>query len=134
MNDRTKPSAATGSVALLIATRKGAFILRSDPARRAWTTAGPMFFGAVENFERALQEIHADVKILIIRLRRVPFMDITGLQALEEAAHNLKQRGVRVVLCEASPRVRHKLERAGILALLGEGGYFPELGAAIKQA
>jgi len=99
-----------------------------------YSIEGPFFFGAVENFERALSATHGDPRLLVIRLRRVPFMDITGLQALEEAAHNLKQRGVRVVLCEASPRVRHKLERAGILALLGEGGYFPELGAAIKQA
>lgn len=39
--------APSGPVALLIATRKGAFILRSDKARRAWTTAGPMFFGHI---------------------------------------------------------------------------------------
>ncbi len=38
-------AAARGRVALLVATRKGAFIFRSDKARRAWKTAGPMFFG-----------------------------------------------------------------------------------------
>jgi len=38
---------ATGTVALLVATRKGAFILRSDKARRAWRTTGPMFFGQI---------------------------------------------------------------------------------------
>ncbi len=41
---RTSSSAA-GTVALLVATRKGAFIYRSDKARRAWRVAGPMFFG-----------------------------------------------------------------------------------------
>ena len=46
---------------------------------------GPFFFGAVENFEQALASTHTDPKALIIRLKRVPFMDITGLQALEEA-------------------------------------------------
>jgi len=39
--------AATGPVALLVATRKGAFVLKSDPARTAWSIAGPMFFGHV---------------------------------------------------------------------------------------
>ena len=39
------PKAATGPVALLVATRKGAFIYRSDKSRRAWRVAGPMFFG-----------------------------------------------------------------------------------------
>ena len=43
----SSPGAATGTVALLVATRKGAFIFRSDKARRAWRVAGPMFFGHV---------------------------------------------------------------------------------------
>ena len=43
----TPPAAATGSVALLVATRKGAFILKADKGRRAWKIAGPMFFGHI---------------------------------------------------------------------------------------
>ena len=46
-----------------------------------------------------------------MRLRRVPFIDITGMPALEEAVHDLGKRGVRVLLCEANARVRAKLER-----------------------
>ena len=38
---------AAGAVALLVATRKGAFIYRSDKARRAWRVAGPTFFGQI---------------------------------------------------------------------------------------
>lgn len=41
------PKPAIGAVALLVSTRKGAFILRSDKARRTWRTAGPMFFGHI---------------------------------------------------------------------------------------
>ena len=41
------PTAATGAVALLVATRKGAFILKADKIRRAWKIAGPMFFGHI---------------------------------------------------------------------------------------
>ena len=44
---KSPPAAARGPVALLVATRKGAFILKSDPARRAWRIAGPHFFGHV---------------------------------------------------------------------------------------
>ena len=48
MNSPTTPTAAAaGCVALLIATRKGAFILTSDAARRAWAIGGPMFFGHI---------------------------------------------------------------------------------------
>ena len=95
---------------------------------------GPFFFGAVENFEQAMLETHLDPRLLIIRLKRVPFMDITGLQALEEAVQNLKHRGVAVALCEANPRVRHKLLRAGLLELLGKDRYFETFATALKAA
>ena len=43
----TSPHPATGSVALLIGTRKGAFILRGDPTRRTWKLSAPMFLGHI---------------------------------------------------------------------------------------
>ncbi|HSW12439.1 MAG TPA: SulP family inorganic anion transporter, partial [Solimonas sp.] len=76
---------------------------------------GPFFFGAVETLEQALAQTRSDPRCIVIRLGRVPFMDITGLQTLEEAIHNLERRGVRVLLCEANPRVLRKLARTGIV-------------------
>ncbi len=76
---------------------------------------GPLFFGAVENLERALLSTHTDPKTLVIRLRLVPFMDITGIQTLENVIVKLARRGIQVVICEANTRVRHKLEKAGVL-------------------
>ena len=96
--------------------------------------AGPMFFGAVENFERALVQTHMDPKTLIIRLRRVPFMDITGIQILEEAIHKLRQRGIRGILSEANQRVLTKLERAGVINESSTEDYFDNLIEAIKTA
>ena len=81
---------------------------------------GPMFFGAVENLERALLHTHTDPAALVIRLRRVPFVDITGIQSLQEAIEQLQRRGVRTLLCEANPRVRSKLVTAGIFETLPE--------------
>ncbi|MFM9107437.1 MAG: SulP family inorganic anion transporter, partial [Chloroflexota bacterium] len=80
---------------------------------------GPLFFAAVEPFERALAETHTDPAAVIIRLGRAPFMDITGLQALRDAIADLQRRGVRVIVCEANDRVRMKLDRAGVLELIG---------------
>jgi SulP family sulfate permease len=99
----------------------------------AYAIDGPFFFGAVENFEQVLAEIHLDPKFLIVRLKRVPFMDITGLQALEEAIENLRRRGVSVVLCEANPRVRKKLLRTGILEKLGADRYFETFAATLES-
>jgi SulP family sulfate permease len=76
---------------------------------------GPFFFGAVESLERALHAAHSDPRCIIIRLNQVPFMDITGIQALEEASGNLRRRGVRVLLCEARANVLRKLVRSGLV-------------------
>ena len=76
---------------------------------------GPMFFGAIENLERVLLQTHTDPQLLILRLRRVPFMDITGIQSLQSVLETLRKRGVRVILCEANPRVLSKLKTAQVI-------------------
>ncbi len=110
----------------------GGFI-KLPPGVLVYAIEGPFFFGAVENFERALMYTHTDPRLLILRLRRVPFVDITGLQTLEEVIQKLKKRGVSVVLCEANPRVKAKLEKAELLMLAGEGGYFETFAAALAH-
>jgi SulP family sulfate permease len=91
-----------------------------------FTIEGPFFFGAVENLEHALACTHTDPKRLIIRLRWVPFIDITGIQALEDAIRGLQARKIAVVLTEANQRVKTKLAKAGILDLVGD--HHPERG------
>jgi SulP family sulfate permease len=76
---------------------------------------GPLFFGAVERFARVLAQSRTDPRWMIIRLGRVPFMDATGLQTLQEVVEKLTHRGVNVVLTEANPRVLTKLQRMGIV-------------------
>ena len=78
--------------------------------------AGPMFFGAVEKFQRALLETHTLPQVLILRLDRVPFIDITGIQTLEQVMHELERKKITVLLCEASPRVLAKLQAAKLLS------------------
>ena len=93
------------------------------PGMMVYEIAGPMFFGAVENFERALLQTHTDPKALIIRLRRVPFMDITGIQTLEAVIAKLRRRGIRVVLSEANTRVLGKLRKAGVVGTADASDY-----------
>ncbi|MBK6469290.1 MAG: STAS domain-containing protein [Betaproteobacteria bacterium] len=96
--------------------------------------AGPMFFGAVENFERALLQTHTDPKTLIVRLRRVPFMDITGIQMLEEVTAKLRRRGVKVLLCEANARVLGKLRKAGVITTGPSETYADQFGDVLRMA
>ena len=95
-----------------------------------YSIEGPFFFGAAESFEHVLNETHTDPRILIIRLGRVPFIDMTGLQALEDAIKALKKRHVEVILCEAKPIIKKELQKAGLIEQTGQY-YFQELGEAL---
>ncbi len=96
-----------------------------------FTVEGPFFFGAVENFERALAGTHTDPQHLIIRLKWVPFIDITGLQTLEEVIGDLQKRGVNVMISGANSRVAGKLMKAGIIELIGEANHFTSFDDAV---
>jgi len=94
---------------------------------------GPFFFGAVENFERAIAQTHTDPRLLVIRLKRVPFMDISGIQTLEEVIGKFHKRHIQVILCEANTRVKKQLERAGIIASIGVDHYFDAFSEALSH-
>lgn len=96
-----------------------------------YTIEGPLFFAAAETFERALAQTHTDPRLLVIRLNRVPFMDITGLQTLEEVIQQLHKRKIVVKLCEANPKVLAKLDKAGILQEIGAAHYHADFNAAL---
>lgn len=99
-----------------------------------YSVDGPFFFGVAETFENALSAIHADVKVLILRLGRVPFIDATGLQTLEEVVEKFHKRGTRILISEANARVSGKLERGGITAHLAPHGLLVDFPSAVKQA
>jgi len=108
-------------------------LMALPPGVLVYAIDGPFFFGAVGNFEQTLAQTHTDPRILVIRLRRVPFMDSTGLRTLEEAILNLEARGIRIILCEANKRVKEKIDRAGILAIIESEDYFDDFAAAIAR-
>ena len=93
---------------------------------------GPLFFGAVETLERTLLSTHTDPKVLVIRLRSVPFMDITGIQTLENVIAKLGKRGIKVVLCEASTRIQNKLKKVGVLGETSATRHAETLAEAVR--
>ncbi|HLT26823.1 MAG TPA: SulP family inorganic anion transporter [Zeimonas sp.] len=107
---------------------------RLPPGVLVYSIDGPFFFGAAENFERALASTRTDPQVLILRLGWVPFIDETGLQTLEEVIGDLRKRGVIVMLAGANPRVRAKLERAGLIDLVGRPHFFDDLADAIEAS
>lgn len=98
-----------------------------------YTLDGPFFFGAVENFERALGSAGRDPRVLVIYLRWVPFMDITGLLTLADVIEGFRKRGVTVLVAGANARVAGKLERAGIVDLVGTDHHYATLAEALAD-
>lgn len=92
---------------------------------------GPFFFGAVEKFQHTLAETHTDPKILILRMRWVPFIDITGIQTLDEVVTSLQRRHVKVMMSGANTEIIEKLEKAGLVAKIGKENCFKEFADAV---
>ena len=99
-----------------------------------FTIEGPFFFAAVENFERVLIGTNSYPETLIIGFKWVPFIDVTGLQTLEEVIVDLQAHNVKVMFSGANARVTKKLHKAGIFDILGIENHFTNLGSAIKAA
>lgn len=102
------------------------------PGVMVFSIDGPFFFAAVEQCERALIATHTEPRQQIIRLRNVPFIDMTGLQTLEKIIRQLQARHIPVTVCEANPVVLGKMAKADLLELLGVDGYRTTLQAALN--
>lgn len=91
-----------------------------DPAKLppdtlVYSIQGPFFFGAAEKIEHALSITETDPKVIVFRLKNVPFIDMTGLETFDEIVQHYYRRGVTVYLCEANPKVSNKLIKVGLL-------------------
>ncbi|QMV16777.1 Dicarboxylic acid uptake system A [Vibrio spartinae] len=95
---------------------------------------GPFFFAAADAFERVMHSIPDKPQILILRLKWVPFMDMTGLQTLEEMVQDFRRRNIRVMISGANARVTYKLQKVGIIQQIGEDYYFAEFQTALHTA
>lgn len=79
---------------------------------------GPFFFGAADRFKDALGQVGSHPKVLILRLRDVPAIDSTGLNALHDVVERTRRDGARVLLTEVRARVRRVIERSRLGDLL----------------
>jgi len=94
--------------------------LALPPSVLVYRIDGPFFFGAAEKLESTVERAQLHVETVVIRLGRVPFMDATGMYTFSEIIERFHRRGIRVLLCGIQERLRRQLERARILALVGD--------------
>ena len=113
----------------------------SNPAQRnassgvvIYSIDGPFFFGAAEKLQSTLEHIHRPATTLILRLGNVPFVDATGILAIEEIINDFRRHGAVVLLVELRPNVRYKLERGGVIEHLGTDNVLDTLELALQRA
>lgn len=93
---------------------------------------GPLFFGTADTLFRTIDRlVHFDV--LIIRLRRVPMIDLSGAFALEDLVNKAKSRGTVVLLTSLNSNVRNTLDQLGILDKVGRQHCFEKFEDAVQD-
>lgn len=96
---------------------------------------GPFFFGVATKFDEMMRSTMADKPIVrIIRMRKVAFIDATGLHNLEILITSSQKEGIHVVLSGVKPNVRESLEHAGIDKLVGDDHICDHITKAVRMA
>ena len=94
---------------------------------------GPFFFGVATKFEEMARMRDAE-PIRIVRMRKVSFIDATGLHNLEIFVTAAQQQGQRVILSGVNEQVYTEIERAGIVEMVGKENVLDHIHKAIKRA
>ena len=96
---------------------------------------GPYFFGAGNKFEEIMSALgHQRPKVRIIRMRKVPFVDSTGIHNLTNLCLMSQGEGIQVVLSGVNPRVQQVLHKARFDTLLGEKNICSHITLALERA
>lgn len=76
---------------------------------------GPLFFGFTSHFLKLFKKLDDKIKVLIIRMDRVPYIDQTGLYAMEETLFDLNKKGLQVIIIGLQSQPRHMFQSIDII-------------------
>lgn len=95
---------------------------------------GPYFFGVATQFEELMDEFRDKSKVRIIRMRKVPFIDSTGIHNLANLCEMSSKRKITVVLSGVNPKVHSALQKANFYNIIGEENICPDINVALARA
>lgn len=96
--------------------------------------SGPFFFGAAKKYQETLKEIRYKSKIIIIRMRHVPFIDSTGIYNFKEVINTLQESKIHIILSGVNPEVKAELLKSRIAFKIGKANIFDNFDAALNKA
>ena len=107
--------------------------LRKLPAEiRVYEVSGPLFFGASDAIEHIVVEESA--KCLVLRMRAVPALDSTAMNALTALTKTCESKGVTIVFSHVNEQPMKAMKKAGFIALAGEENFCPNITSALERA
>ena len=95
---------------------------------------GPYFFGIATKFEEMMVQLGDRPKIRIIRMRRVPFIDSTGIHNLTNLCEMSQKEGIHIILSGVNEKVHRALEKSGFYELLGKENICSNINEAVAKA
>lgn len=107
--------------------------LRMLPAAiRVYEVSGPLFFGASDAIEHIIVEESA--KCLVLRMRAVPALDSTAMNALTALTKTCESKGVTIVFSHVNEQPMKAMKKAGFTELVGAENFCPNIAAALERA
>lgn len=95
---------------------------------------GPFFFGAAAKFTESIKIIERTPKVLIIRMRHVPFIDATGLHTLEKIHKECLSQRIKLILSGVKPEVYLAIEKSKLLLKIEKPNVLPSIDEALNRA
>ncbi len=106
-----------------------------DPAVEVYEIDGPFFFGLASKLDEIDRDLRKQgIKVRIIRMRKVPFMDSTGLNNLRSLWKRSKKENVQIILSGVNDNVLAYLNKVGFAQELGKEYIFPHIIPAVAKA
>lgn len=96
--------------------------------------SGPLFFASAKEYSVVIKSMGVKARVLIIRMRHVPFIDSTGANNLKDAIHNIQSNGTKVVLSGVRDSVKKDLEKFHVEKLVGEENILHTFDLAVAKA
>ena len=90
-----------------------------SPDVQVFEMMGPFFFGAVDSIKHILTNLEAPPKIFLLQMRKVPFIDASGMHALEDLYYKCKKEGTVLRLKGVKDPVFKSLQKFGLVDLIG---------------
>lgn len=96
---------------------------------------GPLFFGAADRFETIItRSINQRPKVLILRFKNVPFLDVTGANNLESLVSDFKKVGGTTFITEANQEVMDMLRKSNLISTIGKDNFYRNADEAVDEA